>query len=90
MNARRPVIVENLIWRETDDGIVVVDPVSGKVRVLNGVGSLVWKLIDDQQSVEAIERQMAERYNLEPQQAAGDLNAFLEQLDARGLILWRQ
>lgn len=81
-----PQLVEKLIWRETDDGIVVVDPIEGKVRVLNGVGSEIWKLVNQRKSRSDIQQAIAGTYNISEGQAEADITAFLDQLSARGMI----
>lgn len=84
-----PQLIDKLIWRETDDGIVVVDPNEGKVRVLNGVGSEIWKLVSKQNTKAAIEQQIADNYGISAEQASADIDAFLSQLSERGMIVWK-
>ncbi|HFC12726.1 MAG TPA: PqqD family protein [Anaerolineae bacterium] len=83
-----PQLVANLIWRETDDGIVVVDPTEGNVRVLNGVGSEVWKLVSQQWDTQKIQQRIAENYHISAEQAEADVKAFLTQLSERNMIIW--
>lgn len=87
--AQRPTVAEKLIWRETMDGIVIIDPSVGKVRVLNGIGSVIWKLIaEDQKRVEAIVDQIVTEYEVDVAQARQDLDAFLEDLTSRNILKW--
>ncbi|MCP4423759.1 MAG: PqqD family protein [Chloroflexi bacterium] len=83
-----PRIVPGLIWRKVDDNSVVVSPQSGKIRALNGVGSTIWQLVAEENSVDAIVEQLTVQYAVSPEQAAGDLQTFLADLDTRGLIEW--
>ena len=81
-----PRLVKDLIWRETDDGIVVVDPSEGKVRVLNGVGSVIWKLLSQEKSAADIESYIVDSFDIAAEQASADVGAFLSQLAERGMI----
>ena len=83
-----PHIIPGLIWREVDDNSVIVTPQSGEMRVLNGVGSTIWRLLTERQSVAAIAEQVTAQYNVGLEQAQDDLRIFLEDLTARGLLEW--
>lgn len=87
--AQRPAVAEKLIWRETMDGIVIIDPSIGKVRVLNGIGSVIWKLIaEDQKRIDEIIDHIVTEYEVDVAQASQDLHAFLEDLTSRHILKW--
>ena len=50
------------------------------------VGSLIWKLIDGQTSVEQIVAAICESYQVGDEQASQDVHEFLDGLQAAGLI----
>lgn len=81
-----PKLLDSLIWRETDDGIVVVDPTEGKVRVFNGVGSIIWKLLSENKSTSDIEEYVVNSFDISAERANEDVKAFLSQLSERGMI----
>lgn len=81
-----PSLPSALIWHETDDGIVVVDPTEGKVRVLNGVASSIWKLVSKQMDVNDIQEQIVSEYDVSAEQAQTDVSEFLTQLAGQGLV----
>jgi len=83
-----PRIAPSLIWREVDDNSVIVTPQSGKMRVLNGVGSTIWRLLTEEQPIAAIAEQVTAQYNVSLEQAQSDLSHFLDDLTARGLLEW--
>lgn len=83
-----PRLSAEVIWRETDDGVVIVDPQAGDVRALNGVGSDIWKMVGDNQPLNAIHTQLMDDYGITPEQAQNDVSAFLKQLSERNLITW--
>lgn len=83
-----PQLVTSLIWRETDDGIVVVDPAEGNVRVFNGIGSEIWKLVNQQWGTEKVCQHITEKYSISAEQAKTDVEAFLTQLSERNMITY--
>ena len=85
-----PLRAPSLIWRDMDDGTVLVSPEGGQVRVLNEVGSLVWQIMDGHKSIAAISHQIAQEYAITDEQAARDVEKFLSELDQRELLLWSE
>jgi hypothetical protein len=83
-----PQIDSQLIWRFLDDNAVVVSPSRGKVRVFNGVGTTIWKLLAEEKQVEEIEETIVDQYNVSPEQARTDLQTFLDELTEKGLLVW--
>jgi len=82
------VLSPELIWRAMDDGLVIVSPEEGKVRVLNESGSLIWSLVDGNRSIGEIAVILSERFEVTADQAHRDVNEFLRSMARKGLILW--
>ena len=40
----------SLVWREVEDGVVIVSPAGGEVRALNQLGSSIWSKLDGSKS----------------------------------------
>ena len=89
-DARIPVIPSNIFWSTTDDGVVVVDPVNGDVRALNGVGSDVWQRLSEKWGLAEIEAEVVRVYDVSAETAKTDVAVFIAELDKRGLITWSQ
>ena len=85
---KQPIIPSAVFWSETDDGVVVVDPVNGDVRAFNGVGSEVWQRLSQKVSIEQIEADMMREYGISAEIAQRDVATFLSELEKRGLIEW--
>lgn len=83
-----PSIHPQTIWRRMEDGVVLVTPEAGRVRVLNEVGSVIWRLIDGRKSLEEIQAELVKKYEVTPEQARNDLHDFMHELTARNLITW--
>ena len=84
-----PIVSENIVWRRTDDGAILISPESGDIRVLNDVGTAIWQLIDGKRSVAQIEKKLQAKYNVAAAKLQADLHAFLEELNERRLLHWK-
>ena len=69
-----------------EDGGLVVLPGRSEVKVLNPVANKVFGLLDGDHSLEEIARQVADEFDVAPEQAQRDIQAFLEELEAHGML----
>src|SRR5262245_43630377 len=69
-----------------DDGGLVVLPGRAEVKVLNGVGSRIYALTDGKRTVGDLVSQIADEFEVTPDQAAADIEEFLLALEADGLL----
>lgn len=77
----------DLDWREIDNEIVALDGREGVYLSVHGAGTLVWRLLDGTPTTrEALVGAVVERYAIEEERAAGDVDAFLGTLQAHGLL----
>ena len=78
----------NLVGRQVDDGLVLVSPQEGEVKVLNPIGAVIWHLIDGERTIESIETQLATHFNGVPaEQIKVDLDRFVTDLIAKELLV---
>ena len=85
-----PTIAGEVIWRQLDDNAVIVSPQSGEVRVLNGIGTVIWHMLSRQHSVADIVTHLSTQYQVTKTQAEQDVYLFLEELQNRNLIEWQE
>ena len=71
-----------------EDGTVIISPEGGQVRVLNDVGTLVWRLIDGQNTIHVICNQVTQEYEISAADALNDVEDFLLELDQRDILTW--
>lgn len=89
MNFERvPQRAQDVIWQFMDDGVVLVLPEEGELRVLNEVGTTIWQLIDGRRTLQHITEELVKKYEVSPREARKDLRAFVDQLEAGRLIYW--
>ncbi len=79
-----------LIWQLTGDGMVIVSPTAGQVRVLNQLGTSIWQLLNGDLSLGEIERELYHQFGhqVETGKIHSDLYQFMAELDRRGMICW--
>lgn len=65
---------------------VMMDIEQGQYYALDSIGSRIWDLMENKQSVEAIVSVLLEEYDVEQQQCEQDVLILLNELYAEGLI----
>lgn len=83
-----PKIAPELRSEFVDDNVVVVSVNNGHVRVFNGIGTIVWKMLVAGTSPHAIQEHLVIHYDAPPEQAQQDVESFLNELTERGLLIW--
>ena len=77
---------ERFSQTEIDDEVVVMSLESGDFFSLTGTARAIWMLIDGTRSRAALLTELAAQFDVEEPALAGDLDAFLAQLGAAGLL----
>ena len=77
-----PQVVSRLVGDET----VILNLESGMYFGLDGVGKRIWESIEAGNSLTEIVSMIASEYDVEAQQAEGDLLEFVTELVERGLL----
>ena len=77
----------SLVWREVDDGVVIVSPAGGEVRALNKLGSTIWTMLDGTKSAEQIIATLKSSYpSITEEQLQNDFIIFIDSLVSRDLV----
>ena len=77
---------DGVTWRALDDHIVVLDLDSSLYMSVTGAGAVVWKLLNEGTTLDAMIDAVLEVYEVEPEQARADLVAFVDDLRVRKLL----
>jgi hypothetical protein len=76
-----------LAWREIDDETVIISPNDSVMHELNDTGSFLWKNIDGKKSAAELAELLAENYEVTPDIALSDIQALLEEMSLRKLVV---
>ena len=74
-------------WREIDDETVIFSPNDSVMHELNDTGSFLWKNIDGKKSAAELAELLAENYEVTPDIALSDIQALLEEMSLRKLVV---
>jgi len=77
----------DIIVEDVDDGLVLINPSTGKIRVLNTTGSFIWTSLADGKTPLQIQSHLIDSYQLSQEQAAADVESFILELHNRGLLV---
>lgn len=75
-------IEDELLIVPLQDGVAVLD----KFQCLNGVGAFIWEQLKKEISVEEICQRVTSHYEVDPERARKDIQAFLQQMLELGLV----
>lgn len=74
------------LTRRTIDGMVLLPPDATEPFAVTGSGAVVWRLLDEPQSVETIVARLADAYAEDPARVAHDVRPLLDELIERGVL----
>jgi hypothetical protein len=77
---------DGLTYRDLDGELIVVDSTTGYIHQLNHTGTLIWSLLSEGVSIEAIEARVSGEFDLDPETVRHDVLGFVEQLERAGLV----
>lgn len=86
MAERYPAQNPRAAWRVYDGRAVIVSPEDSRLHTLNEVGTVVWQAADGRTPVEEIVALVCREFDVTADRAAADVDAFVDQLVARGLL----
>jgi PqqD family protein of HPr-rel-A system len=86
---RRPRVAPDVWAVELDGELVVYNPVDGAVHEMNRLGSLVWPFLDGAATVAELTDDLADVFDVGPEQVRAELAGFLDRLDLTGLLVDR-
>jgi Coenzyme PQQ synthesis protein D (PqqD) len=76
----------DLVWRRTASQVLVLEPGTGQLVVLEGAGIDLWDLLSSRHDVSDVISALAERDGAETAAVASDVLRALSDLRARGLL----
>jgi hypothetical protein len=82
----RVEISEDVVWRDLDDEVVILDVVSNQYFGLSGAGSMMWRLLTENRTLDQIVVLVQEEFDADAKQLRTDLEALVKDLEGRGLL----
>jgi hypothetical protein len=73
-------------WREFEQEVVAVDTSKAVYMAVNRSGSILWPALLEGATREDLVKRLVETYSLDHDQAAKDVDVFVEALDDQGLL----
>ena len=76
----------SVLWRELDGEAILLNPKEGCSYNLNNVGTMIWKMLDGEHSIDDIAQAICELYDVEHEQALQDVTQLLNELRENNLL----
>lgn len=75
-----------LTWREVDGEIVALELATSTYLAVNASGAFLWPMVVAGVTKQELVERLVQHYEVEPEQAGLDVDAFLAPLRERGLL----
>ncbi|MEZ4466175.1 MAG: PqqD family protein [bacterium] len=80
-----------VVSRVIDGRALLLDAGQDRIERLNDVGSFIWALIRERRhAAEALAEAVQAEFEVEPAEARADVQAFLAELEARGMVRFQE
>jgi hypothetical protein len=79
----------NVLWQHVGEEVVLLDVDQGEYHALNDVGSAMWLALEQCPDVAAALERVKRDYDVDEDQLARDLEAFVQGLLSTGLLVTR-
>lgn len=73
-------------WKEIEGEIVALEAETSTYLSANSSGALIWRSLVRGATREQLAEQLVQRYGITPEVAGADVDAFIADLSARGLL----
>lgn len=87
MSHQRWVRAEEVLWRYTEAGVVLLPREAEEPVLLGGSGAKIWELLTEPLSLSELTDRLAGIYAVEPASIENDVHATLTELDAVDAVI---
>ncbi|WP_375492214.1 PqqD family protein [uncultured Jatrophihabitans sp.] len=77
---------DDLAWHEVDGAILCLDVASSRYLNINATGVTLWPLLLEGSTLEALAQRLVDVYDIAPDKAVADVDAFVSGLQTRKLL----
>jgi len=78
---------QSILWTELDGHVVLLNVEHGRYYEVNGLGGVIWSLLEDQRSMSDVIEHVVSRYRVGREQCRSDVEKFFAALGEAGLIV---
>lgn len=78
---------EDVHWRAADGQVIAVDLTGGRYLAVNRSGAVLWPMLQEGTTRAALVDRIAGEFDLSPERASADVDAWLAALDAERLLV---
>jgi hypothetical protein len=78
MNKRIYKIDPNVVWKEADGTIYILQPEREEIHALNETGVFIWKLISKGYSLTEVKAELLSHYNVTADVGSKDIQEFID------------
>lgn len=78
MTDKTYTIDPNIIWKDVDGVVYILQPEREEIHALNETGTLIWKLISKGYSLKHVQTKFLSLYKVTAQQAQNDIQEFID------------
>jgi Coenzyme PQQ synthesis protein D (PqqD) len=75
-----------LHWRELDGEVIALDGKRSNYLAANSAGALLWRALSEGATRDGLADELVAAYGIESDRALADVDAYLAELDAQGLL----
>jgi hypothetical protein len=79
--------VDDVVWREVGDELVVLELTSSVYLTLNGTAKILWEGLASGSTTDSLVELLTDDYEVSAEQARADTESFLSDLTERNLLL---
>jgi hypothetical protein len=83
---RRLRVSDDVVFRELEGEAVLLNLASGLYFGLDAIGTRIWQLLGEHQTLQAVFDQMLQEFEVDDQTLRSDLLALVDRLMAHGLV----
>ena len=81
-----PKASEDVVWKKSNEKIVLFDAKSGKLFELSETAACIWELCDGKKTKDDIVSILAQEFNKDEADIRGDIIDFMEDMYKRGFL----
>lgn len=79
--------VDNVVWREVGDELVVLELTTSTYLTLNGTAKLIWEKLATGSTIDALTQALVNNYQISTDKARSDTESFVAALFDRELLV---